>query len=92
MKNMFARRTANGRAGEVKAWVTKHLALSQEDLVTVAELACVEPDCPPVETVLTVYDAEGRRRSWHIHHPLDKIDEAMVVSDVNWGELGIDRA
>ena len=54
MKNMFSRRTANGRAGEVKAWVTKHLALSQEDLVTVAELACVEPDCSPVETVLTV--------------------------------------
>ena len=80
MKNMFARRTANGRAGEVKAWVTKHLALSQEDLVTVAELACVEPDCPPVETVLTVYGAEGRRRSWHIHQPLDEIDEAMVVT------------
>jgi hypothetical protein len=82
MKNMFSRRTANGRAGEVKAWVTKHLALSQEDLVTVAELACVEPDCPPVETVLTVYGAEGRRRSWHIHQPLDEIDEAMVVTSI----------
>ena len=82
MKNMFARRTANGRAGEVKAWVTKHLALSQEDLVTVAELACVEPDCPPVETVLTVYGAEGRRRAWHIHQPLDEIDEAIVVRSI----------
>ena len=82
MKNMFARRTANGRAGEVKAWVTKHLVLSQEDLVTVAELACVEPDCPPVETGLTVYGAEGRRRSWHIHQPLDEIDEAMVVTSI----------
>ena len=76
---MFARRTANGRAGEVKAWVTKHLALSEDDVVTVAELACVEPDCPPVETVLTVYSAEGIRRAWHIHQPLDEIDEAIVV-------------
>ena len=79
MKNMFARHNARGRAGEVKAWVAKHLNLSEEDLVTVAELACVEPDCPPVETVLTVYGAEGRRRVWHIHQPLDEIDEAIVV-------------
>ena len=56
--------------------------IAQEDLVTVAELACVEPDCPPVETVLTVYGAEGRRRSWHIHQPLDEIDEAMVVTSI----------
>ena len=46
MKNMFSRRTARGRAGEVKTWVTKHLHLSEEDLVTVAELACAEPGCP----------------------------------------------
>ena len=50
--------------------------------MTVAELACVEPDCSPVETVLTVYGAEGRRRSWHIHQPLDEIDEAMVVTSI----------
>ena len=53
MKNMFARQNVRGRAGEVKAWVVRHLELSEEDLVTVAELACVEPDCPPVETVVT---------------------------------------
>tara|TARA_Y100000589_G_scaffold172919_1_gene164170 strand:+ start:1587 stop:1844 length:258 start_codon:yes stop_codon:yes gene_type:complete len=79
MKNMFSRRTARGRAGEVKAWVTKHLDLSDEDLVTVAELTCIEPDCPPIETVVTVHGADGRRRSWHIHQPLSKIDEALVV-------------
>ena len=82
MKNMFARRTASGRAGEVKAWVTKHLDLSEEDLVTVAELACVEPGCPPVETVVTVHGADGARRSWHIHQPLAEINEAIVVSSI----------
>ena len=83
MKNIFARRTASGRAGEVKAWVTKHLYLSEEDLVTVAELACVEPDCPPVETVVTVHGADGARRSWHIHQPLAEIDEAIVVRSID---------
>ena len=79
---MFARRTANGHAGEFKAWVTKHLALSQDDLVTVAELACIEPDCPPVETVVTLHRADGARRSWHIHQPLAEINEAIVVSSI----------
>ncbi len=82
MKNMFARRTAPGRAGEVKAWVAKHLDLSEEDLVTVAELACVEPGCPPVETVVTVHGADGQRRSWHIHRPLAEVDEAHVVTSI----------
>ena len=82
MKNMFARHNARGRAGEVKAWIVKHLKLSEDDLVTVAELACVEPDCHPVETVLTVYGAEGRRRARHLHQPLDEIDEAVVVRSI----------
>ncbi len=82
MKNMFARRTAPGRAGEVKAWVAKHLALSGEDLVTVAELACHEPGCPPVETVVTVHGADGQRRTWHIHQPLAEVDEAHVVTSI----------
>ena len=83
MKNMFARHNARGRAGEVKAWVAKHLDLSEEDLVTVAELACIEPDCPPVETVVTVHGADGARRSWHIHQPLAEIDEAIVVRSID---------
>ena len=82
MKNMFARHNARGRAGEVKAWVSKHLNLCQEDLVTVVELACVEPDCPPVETVVTVHSADGARRSWHIHQPLAEINEAIVVRSI----------
>tara|TARA_B100000674_G_scaffold495314_1_gene522363 strand:- start:6409 stop:6672 length:264 start_codon:yes stop_codon:yes gene_type:complete len=85
MKGMFSRRTAraHGRAGEVKAWVTKHLDLSDEDLVTVAELTCVEPGCPPIETVVTVHGADGVRRSWHIHQPLSKIDETLVVVSIS---------
>ena len=82
MKNMFSRHNARGRAGEVKAWAAKHLELSEEDIVTVAELACVEPDCPPVETVVTVHGADGVRRSWHIHQPLTEIDEAIIVKSI----------
>ena len=83
MSIMFSRRTARSRAGEVKGWITKHLNLSDEDIVTVAELTCVEPGCPPIETVVTVHGEDGVRRSWHIHQPLSQIDEALVVASIS---------
>ena len=80
MKNLFARRTAPGRAGEVKAWVAEHLSLAQDDLVTVAELACHEPGCPPVETVVTVHASGGERCTWHVHKPLSEVDKTDIVT------------
>ncbi len=84
MTNLFTRRAAApGRAGEVKAWVTEHLGLAEADLVTVAELACHEPGCPPIETVVTVHRSSGERLSWHVHKPVadvQKIDIATAVS------------
>ena len=53
MRDLFTRRAAPGRSGRVKGWVTERLGLTDADLVTVAELACHEPGCPPVETVVT---------------------------------------
>ena len=82
MKNLFTRRTAPGRASEVKAWVSEHLALGETDLVTVAELACHEPGCPPVETVVTVHGSDSDRRTWHIHKPLSEVEVTDIVDVV----------
>lgn len=80
MKDLFARRQAKpGHAGEVKAWVTAQLELGEADLVTVAELACHEPHCPPIETVLTVHAADGARNTWHIHKPLSEVAQSDVI-------------
>ncbi len=80
MKQLFARRTAPGRAGEVKAWVSELLALPETDLVTVAELACHEPGCPPVETVVTVHASDAQRRTWRIYKPLSEVEKTDVVT------------
>ncbi len=86
MKNLFARRAAPGRAGVVKAWVTEHLGLAEADIVTVAELACHEPGCPPVETVVTVHASDGQRRTWHVHKSLAEVDEKDVVTALSGGK------
>ena len=78
MKGMFARKSAPGRAGTVKKWVVELLELTEDDLVTIAELACHEPGCPPVETVVTVHGADGKRRTWRVHKALGEIEHTDV--------------
>ena len=78
MRDLFARRAPPGRAGRVKGWVTERLGLTEADLVTVLELACHEPGCPPVETVVTVHRADGARRDWRVHKPLAEIEETDI--------------
>lgn len=80
MRDLFARRAPPGRAGLVKDWVIRRLDLTDDDLVTVAELACHEPGCPPVETVMTVHRADGKRRDWRLHKPLADVEEADIQS------------
>lgn len=80
MKNMFApRERSSGHAAEIKAWVSKQHGLGENDLVSVAELICHEPDCPPVETVLTVHRKDGERETWKIHKPMSEVCQPDVI-------------
>lgn len=81
MMNMFAPRDKSpGRASEIKACVGKQLDLTENDLVSVAELTCHEPDCPPVETVVTVHCDDDGRGSWKIQKPISEV----CKSDINY--------
>jgi hypothetical protein len=77
--DLFLRRRAPGRADAVKSLVAARLGLGEADLVTVAELACHDPGCPPLETVVTVHSADGARVSRHIHKPLAEVDEQDIA-------------
>jgi hypothetical protein len=48
----------------VKAWVTVALALGDEDAVTVSEIACNDPACPGLETVILVMRKGERTRAF----------------------------
>ena len=79
MKNMFAPRgRSSGRAAEIKVWVSEHLGLGENDLVSVAELTCHEPGCPPVDTVVTVHRDDGDRGSWKVHKPMSEVCEPDI--------------
>jgi hypothetical protein len=53
----------------LKATVRDVLGLDDSHTVVIQQLACVEPGCPPVETVLAVLSATDPPRRWTIHKP-----------------------
>lgn len=59
--SLFADRskTSPALASRIKEWVRHRAGVGKEASITVAELACTEPGCPPVETVVAVF-APGR--------------------------------
>jgi hypothetical protein len=78
-----ARRRAETIAvARVKGWVAAALAPDEQRTILVTELACTEPGCPPVETVIALL-GRGDRQQWKLHKPLADITEDDVRSAVS---------
>jgi hypothetical protein len=65
------------RAIHIAQLVRSCLKLDDDAAVTVQQLSCHEPGCPPVETVIAVLAAPTR--CWHVHYPLTALTDQMVA-------------
>ena len=61
----------------LKTWTREILRLDEDAVVTVMELACSDPGCPLVETVIAVFDATGSRK-WKLHQALADVTQLDV--------------
>ena len=64
----------------LKAWVADLMGLSDRDTIMLAELACHDPDCVDLETVITVIKADRRRFILRFPGPMADVTEADVQS------------
>jgi len=64
----------------VKAWVAALMGLSDNDTIMLAELACRDPGCPDIETVITVILNDRRRFELRFPGPMADVTEADVRS------------
>ncbi|MEM9135475.1 MAG: hypothetical protein AAF962_26460 [Actinomycetota bacterium] len=60
----------------VRAWVRGEID-DDETTVLVTELACTEPGCPPLETVIGLLGADGQVQH-KLHKPLAEVTQADV--------------
>jgi hypothetical protein len=59
-----------------------------EQAIMVSELACLEEDCPPIETVISMLD--GDRKTYKIHKPLKDVTpldiEQVIANEIEGHE------
>ncbi|MBX9396583.1 hypothetical protein K4749_24105 [Streptomyces sp. TRM72054] len=58
---------------ELKETVRTLLDLDDDTAVMIRQLACTEPGCPPLETVVAVLPMNGPARRWTLHQPTDEV-------------------
>jgi nitrate reductase delta subunit len=70
------RRPATGpEAARLAALVRARFALPPGAVVIASELGCRVPGCPPLETVVLVWDESGARHRLKVFRPLAEVGE-----------------
>ena len=81
MAGMFERKNASPEViRDLKNKITEKLNLPESTILSIAELYCHEPNCPPKETVITTRAMNGSVESWRI---------AKSITDINLDDLEI---
>ena len=64
---------------KLKIQISKKYQLPESTIISVAELACHEPGCPPIEIIITARAEDGSMQNWRVGKSIDKIED----SDLN---------
>jgi nitrate reductase delta subunit len=70
------RPATGGDAARLADLVRARFGLGPDWTVTVAELRCRVPGCPPVETVALMWDADGAPYRLRVFRPLAEVGES----------------
>lgn len=74
------RKPAPERIAAVKVWVGELFGLSDSATVVVTELACREPGCPPLETVIAVLDGAGGQWKRSLHKGVSEVTREDIAA------------
>ena len=74
MVGMFDNKKTNPEIiRNLKTVFIEKFSVSKDSTISVAELRCHEPNCPPVETVFTVGTSDGSIQDWRISKSASEI-------------------
>ena len=74
MSGMFQKKKSNTFITQnLKKWIANKFKFDDETIISIAELSCHEPNCPPIETVITIRQVGGNTKNLKIHKPIDEI-------------------
>ena len=67
-----------GQIKQLKSWFHEVLDISADVPVSISQLACHEPDCPPVETVIAIMTRPPKQ--FKVHKPIGEIVQSDIES------------
>ena len=81
MINLFERSKPSGDAlKRLKEAISDCFKIPETTILAVAELNCQEPDCPPVETLITALKEDGTLETWRIGKRIDDIEAQDILT------------
>ena len=77
---MFNKKKPNAETiRNLKLVFSKKHQIPEKSILSMAELSCHEPNCPPVETVFTVRTSDGSIKDWRISKSASEIEIKDIV-------------
>ncbi|WP_414581135.1 hypothetical protein [Scytonema sp. PCC 10023] len=80
MNFSFSRQTQKAnteQTRQVKKWIYQALKIDEEIPISLSQLQCHEPDCPPLETVIAVM--KNPVEQYKIHKPIAEIEYTDIA-------------
>lgn len=77
--NLFAKSNLKANSKniqQIKDWTYQRLNIDSEIPISINQLQCHEPDCPPVETVIAVMTCPPQQ--YKIHKQISEISETDI--------------
>ena len=62
----------------LKIIISEKYNIPENSTLSIAELACHEPNCPPIETIITERNENGKVRNWRIAKSINDIQETDI--------------
>jgi hypothetical protein len=73
----------SGQSKQVKEWIYQVLEINEEIPISLSQLRCTEPNCPPVETVIAVMTSPVKQ--YKIHKPIAEIIYTDIAELIQHG-------
>ncbi|GAB1543564.1 hypothetical protein NUACC21_62390 [Scytonema sp. NUACC21] len=70
-------KTSTQQTRQVKEWIYQAFQLNEEIPISLSQLSCTEPGCPPIETVIAVMT--NPIQQYKIHKPIAEIEYADIA-------------
>ncbi len=67
-------------ATRLKGLIGPYLGLGDDDAISVNEIACADPGCPDMETIVLVMRAGQPTRALRIRKPMEAVEEADIAA------------